>query len=528
MRRFLKIYSAREGARRWIALPWKSSIPPINDRCWEGIGSFVVQQALTSDTGRLAFEECSVARQQLENIVQAAGYDANVFVFGGLVVLGLLEVGGDVDFVGVMDVEPGVGEAGEIVSRLSREMRRLGMKSSALSKARVPVIKVDRVSKLLPGTPLHHLSACGLFQFTRQLNDNETQSFKKRMQENYAATRVDWNNNQQFATIEFNSTTALVSALTQVRRHEGIDIPFRLPVDPRNGPELYRLPFDFCFSSIGLRNSYLLSNTLSHYEFSRHLLLLIKKWGRRSGVINSMDGLLASYALTVMCAHFLIKVGKLPKVSTLRSTDEPQLLPFFPEYRPLNDGKGLDVAELGFLTAAFFEYYGHIFDYEKNVVCTTNMNLLKKTMRWEKSPGLETGRPPFFEFAIKDPYGLDNIGRNLDREATEYVKDAHIVALKYILDERNDPEFTINNITQSPPRPQWKDRTLASRGIASSNCSPDQLEAHHMLKRMEFHERRKAMERFGQRTVRSTEQQRVVSSVANDVLGWIRGDDSQQ
>ncbi|KEG14111.1 RNA polymerase I [Trypanosoma grayi] len=527
MRRFLTVSLAPTGLKRCLVLPWKSSIPPKNDNRWEGLGESVIQQALSSDTGRSAFEECSIARKQLETIVHSSGYDANVYVFGGLVVLGLLEVGGDVDFVGVADVEPGVEEAGEIVSRLSREMRRLGMKSSALPRARVPVIKVDRVSKSLPGTPLHHLSGCGVFQFTRQLNDEETASFKVRMVENYGATNVDWNTSQQFATIEFNSTTALVAAISQVKRHDGVDIPLRLPVDPRNGPELYRMPFDFCFSSIGLRNSYLLSNALSEYVFARHFLLLLKKWGRASGVINSIDGFLASYALTVMCVHFLIKVGVIPKISVLRSTDEPQLLPYFPEYRALHDGKGCDVAELGYLTAAFFEYYGHIFDYEKKVVCTTNMNLLKKTMHWEKSPGLGTGRPPYFEFAIKDPYGLDNIGRNLDREATEYVRDCHIAALRALLQERNDPDFIVNTITQSPPKPFRKSRTLASRGIASATFSPDQLEARHVLKKMEFHERRKAMERFGQRTARSTEQQRVVSSVTKDVLGWIRSDEPQ-
>ncbi|ORC89729.1 RNA polymerase I [Trypanosoma theileri] len=526
MRRFLTVFLKEAGIRRSLVLPWNSSLPPKEDSRWEGVGKSVINQALSSDTGRFAFEECGIARQQLEILIQSAGYDANVYVFGGLVVLGLLEVGGDVDFVGVADVEPGFEEAGEIVSRLSREMRRLGMKSNALPRARVPVIKVDRVSKSLPGTPLHHLAACGLFQFTRQLNNDETVAFSKRMQENYGATSVDWNNTQQFATIEFNSTSDLIVALTQVKRHEGVDIPLRLPVDSRNGPELYRLPFDFCFSSIGLRNSYLLRDALSHYEFSRHLLLLLKKWGRSSGVINSIDGLLASYAITVMCVHFLIKVGILPRVSTLRSADEPQLLPFFPEYRALHDGKGCDIAELGFLTAAFFEYYGHIFDYEKNVVCTTNMNLLKKTMRWEKSPGLESGRPPFFEFAIKDPYGLDNIGRNLDRESTYYVKEAHVAALKTLLEERNDPEFIINTITQSPPRPQRRHRTLASRGIASTTFPSDQLEARHMLKKMEFHERRKSMERFGQRTAKRTEQQRVVSTVTKDVLGWIRSDEN--
>ncbi|EAN79758.1 kinetoplast poly(A) polymerase 1 [Trypanosoma equiperdum] len=527
MRKFSAFRSGNTGVKRCITLPWKSSLPPKSDSQWEGLGKSVVRMALASDTGRSAFDECSTARQQLETLVQSTGYDASVFAFGGIVVMGLLEVGGDADFVGVADVEPGVAEAGEIVSRLSREMRRLGLKSSALPKARVPVIKVDRVSKSLPGTPLHHLSTCGIFQFTRQMNNNECTSFKSRMEENFGAVNTEWSNNQQFSTVEFSSSSALVAALTEVKRHEGVDIPLRLPVDPRNGPELYRLSFDFCFSSVGLRNSYLLSDALSKYVFSRHLLLLIKRWGRSSGVINSIDGLLASYALTVMCAHFLIKVGVIPKVSTLRSADEPQLLPPFPDYRPLHDGEDCDLAELGFLTAAFFEYYGAVFDYGKNVVCTTNINLLKKTMRWEKSPGTETGRPPFFEFAIKDPYGLDNIGRNLDSEATEYVRSAHSAALATLLQERGDPDFTVNIITKSPPRPVRRSRTLASRGIASTTYSSDQLEARHLLKKVAFHERRKSMERFGARAARHTEEQRVVSNVAKDVLGWIKCDNHQ-
>ncbi|CCD11682.1 unnamed protein product [Trypanosoma congolense IL3000] len=357
MRRLLTFHFTKVGEKRGITLPWSSCLPDVGDKRWVGLGKSIVKLALASDTGRLAFDECNIVRQQLETLVQSVGYDANVFAFGGLVVMGLLEVGGDADFVGVADVEPGALEAGEIVSRLSREMRRLGLKSASLPRARVPVIKVDRVSKSLPGTSLHHLSTCGLFQFTRQLNDAECSSFKSRMKENHGAINVEWNSNQQFSTVEFKSTSELVAALTEVKRHEGIDIPLRLPVDPRNGPEIYRLPFDFCFSSVGLRNSYLLSEALSKYVFSRHLLLLVKKWGRSSGVINSIDGLLASYAFTVMCTHFLIKVGVIPKISALRSTDEPQLLPFFPEYRSLHKERGVH-GRTWFLTAAFFEYTG--------------------------------------------------------------------------------------------------------------------------------------------------------------------------
>ncbi|KAH8616150.1 putative Cid1 family poly A polymerase [Trypanosoma vivax] len=525
MRRFPFTALNSLSSTRLIKLPWKTCLPEVGNDRWEKLGKSIIKYALTCDTGRAAFDECGIIRKQLETLVQSLGYDANVYAFGGLVVLGILEVGGDADFVGVTDVEPGAIEAGEIVSRLSREMRRLGLKSVVLPKARVPVIKVDRVSKSLPGTPLHHLSTCGLLQFTRQLDVKEAISFEKRMRENYGALKVEWSNSQQFSTIEFSSTTELITALTEVKIHDGVEVLLRLPVDPKNGPELYRLPFDFCLSSVGLRNSYLLSNTLSHYTFSRHLLLLLKKWGKSCGIVNSIDGFLASYALTVMCTHFLIKVGVLPKISILRSTDEPQLLPSFPEYKPLNNETS-GAANLGFLTAAFFEYFGNVFDYENNVVCTTNMNLLKKTMRWDNSFGLEVGKPPFFSFAIKDPYGLDNIGRNLDVEATEYVREAHAAALEVLLDDCSDPEFVINTITQSPPLPARKDRTLASRGIVSSVISPDQLEARHVLKKVEFYERRKSMERLGLRTVKCTEEQRVVSTVAKNVVGWIRSDDS--
>jgi hypothetical protein len=477
-------------------------------------------------------------------IVQAAGYEMEVFTFGGLSIMGLLEAGGDVDFVGVMDVEPDPRESSEIISRLSREMRRLGLKTSAVPRARIPVIKADRVSRALPGTPLHAVACTGMFHFSRSLSPDEQDSFASRIRTNYHAHGVEWNTSHQFATVTFETTADLVAGITAIRAHHGVEIPLRLPVDPRNGPEIYRFPFDLCLASTGLRNSYLIGEYLSMYTYSRHLLLLLKRWGRSSGIVNPMDGFLASYGLTVMFTHFLIKMGVIPKVSVHRPTEEPQLLPKDPPYRSLENGHDpvtADYAKIGYLLAAFFEYYGRAFDYDTQVVCTTNVNLLKKQIKWDKSPGEHTGRPPYFNFSIKDPYGLDNIGRNLSPQATKYVQEAHRLALKSLLrDLDTDPSFVIKDlVSREAPKP----RQRTNEGIAAPSELPqasalvgaeagvstefaEQADARYVLKKVEFSQRRAAMERFGERTANVDRESRAAQSVTRSVVSWLRSDAS--
>eukprot|EP00658_Telonema_sp_P-2_P067819 TRINITY_DN56756_c0_g1_i1.p1 TRINITY_DN56756_c0_g1~~TRINITY_DN56756_c0_g1_i1.p1 ORF type:complete len:183 (+),score=39.65 TRINITY_DN56756_c0_g1_i1:184-732(+) len=153
--------------------------------------------------------------------------------------------------------------------------------------------------------------------------------------------------------------------LTHLRKLGSVDIPLRVPVDTRQGPELYRFPFDFCLSSTGLRNSYLLGEYLVLYPYARHLALALKRWGRSSGVVSSMDGLLASYALTVMLIHYLTKMNVLPQVETSRVAASPHLLPKDLQYRPLagvptGENADVDMAKLGYLFANFFEYYSNV------------------------------------------------------------------------------------------------------------------------------------------------------------------------
>ncbi|KAG5474313.1 hypothetical protein LSCM1_03093 [Leishmania martiniquensis] len=508
---------------RALHIPWKSKLPLPSDLRWHGLGQAVVDLARSCDTGKAAFEECCVAREQLESIVQSMGYDMSIYIFGGLVTTGLFEVGGDVDFVGILDIEPGFAEAGEILRRTSGTLRRLGLRSRVYPKARVPVIKADRVSRSLPGSPFHSLSCDGIFQFSRQVNYAEAESFTSRVRSNYNATSVEWNSSYQFATVQFTNTSSLVYALANLRAHNEVEIPLRLPVDARYGPEVYRFPFDFCLSSTGLRSSHLLGEALAEHAYSRHLLLVLKKWGRASGIINSIDGLLASYALTVMVAHFLSLVQAIPKVTAAKLNEGAKALSPNSEYRPLEEARSDAVAEVGYLLATFLEYYGCAFDYEKRVVCTTNMALTKATMQWDKDSGT-IGKPPFFHFAIKDPYGLDNIARNLDLEATAYVRKAHHLALQTVMDELHNPTFLLSTLTKNPRKPPRLVRSLSDRGIHSESIPSEQLEARHALSRLQFQQRKRSMEDLGERAVKNKKNQSTASDVTKNVLGWIRND----
>ncbi|KAG5498231.1 hypothetical protein JIQ42_03035 [Leishmania sp. Namibia] len=521
MRRFLAPCCLK--SIRALHIPWTSKLPLPSDPRWHGLGKAVVDLARSCDTGKAAFEECCVAREQLEFIVQSMGYDMSIYIFGGLVTTGLFEVGGDVDFVGILDIEPGFAEAGEILRRASGALRRLGLRSRVYPKARVPVIKADRVSRSLPGSPLHSLSCDGIFQFSRQVNTAEAESFTSRVKSNYNATSVEWNSSYQFATVQFANTSSLVYGLANLRVHNGVEIPLRLPVDARYGPEVYRFPFDFCLSPTGLRSSHLLGEALAEYPYSRHLLLVLKKWGRASGIINSIDGLLASYALTVMVVHFLSLVQAIPKVTAAKLNEGPRVLSPNPEYRPLEEAPPGAMGEVGYLLAAFLEYFGCAFDYEKMVVCTTNMGLTKAVMEWDRDTGA-IGKPPFFHFAIKDPYGLDNIARNLDLESTAYVQKAHHLAVKTVMEELNDPTFLISELTKDPRKPPRVLRSLSDRGIRSESIPSDQLEARHALSILQFQQRKRSMEDFGERAVKNKKNQSTASDVTKNVLGWIRND----
>lgn len=522
-----------------VEVPWETTLPSNAIGSYANLGTSLVRYTLSLDTGPAAFEECFVARKQLELIVRGCGYDMSIYTFGGLRVLGFLEVGGDVDFVGVSDVEPNSEEAGAIVMRLTREMRRLGLRASGLSKARVPVAKVQRVSRDPPGTNAHALSSTGVFQLTQPLSEEEEEKLTTRLRA-LGADALEWNTARHSVSATFPSSTELVQALSTIKKQGLVEIPLRLPVDTKHGPELYRYPFDLCLCSTGLRNSALLGEAISQYKYGRHLLLAVKRWGRACGIVHTLDGLLASYALTVMCVHFLTQMRVVPLVDTKKLTEEPQLMPKSVKHRPLEDvGSADEMAKLGYLFALFFEFYGGVFDFDTKVICATHRSVDKSILRWDTSDGDAMGRPPYFHISIKDPYGLDNVGRNVTKAGASFVRGAFSQSSAHVRDlvtngATNDLpawEASLDVFLSTPPAPSRPALALLQASRETAGLSREESaqlaardKAAHGIKSLEFQSRRDAVDQFGQRTVERRTQHRAASSVAQSMVSWLRKD----
>ena len=530
----------------WEDSAVQAGLPKASDPLWRDIGQEIVKSSIKQDMGQAALIECADARAQLETIVRGAGYEIDVHLFGGLTVMDMLEVGGDVDFCGVSEVEPEFEEASEIVSRLSREMRRLGLRASAVPRARIPVIKVDRTSFALPGTPLHTSARMAVFQMTQPMLSSEQEEFRQRLMEDWNAVTVTWVT-PQMVNVVFETTTDVMAAVAGIRKHGAIEIPLRTPAEPKDGPELYRYPFDMVFNTTGLRNSAIFHDYLMMYPFSRHLLMAVKRWGRSSGVINTIDGLLASYAMTVMLVHYLVVAGAIPPLDIRGSlTVEPALLPKAPIYRPL-ETEG-DLQTLGYLYGTFFHYFAHVFDYKSDVVCTTRASLQKTSLPMWTNSSVETGessRPPWYYFAIKDPYNTDNIGRNLDEKAVTYVRSAFNLAHESVVADNKDPAFLVDSLSNGAPKPNvaltkftYKpkrvqgpsqndvdgdgEREEEANSDAASTPGSSEFEARRTLAKELFHQRKDEMRRFGQSSARQNEQVKAAQGITRSVVGWLK------
>lgn len=376
-------------ARSLITLPWAPSpalsrLQGVSEDSFAALGKAAAQEALMYDAGPAAHAECLKARQQLEFIVQSStSSDMSIKIFGGVGVLGLVEPEGDVDFVGVADVEPSADEAANIVSELSRELRRLGLKASCVPRARIPIVRVERASREVTGTPVGTAGLSAFFQFSRTMESREQEAFCRWLATYFSCSSVEWSSMGNTATASFPDTDSLIKAISETSKFDDASIPLRQPVNVRLGPELYRFPFDLCLSTLGLQNSKLLGRALEQYPFARHMLLLLKRWAKACGVVSTVDGLLASYAITNMLTHFLVSLGVVPNVSSFTPLvpEEPRLVSHNLQYRPLAQPQTREeMATLGQLLAAYFVYYSEVFKYEEDVVCPSNPTVKKNSV----------------------------------------------------------------------------------------------------------------------------------------------------
>ncbi|KNH06292.1 RNA editing [Perkinsela sp. CCAP 1560/4] len=144
--------------------------------------------------------------------------------------------------------------------------------------------------------------------------------------------------------------------------------------------------FDITFSPYGVLNSILLRYFVLAFPCLRPLLLIIKHWGKRQGIVNSRAGWLSSYALSIMLIEYLQTKGHVgfidPYSSRLLKAVEGKVLHApsqstrcaclfcdIEKYIPFHEAE--QSAEFSALLTGFFHYYAYEIDFEDHVIDIT-------------------------------------------------------------------------------------------------------------------------------------------------------------
>ena len=166
--------------------------------------------------------------------------------------------------------------------------------------------------------------------------------------------------------------------------------------------------FDLSFRMNGVYNSRLLRKYFTSPAI-RTAAVFLKQWGKDAGVIDPRNGLLSSYALTLMFIHYAIRSGhckyihcgdyheiditaKLPPLEK-PPTKQPQLNTFY--------------ETVGKLIVGFIRYYALQFKFQSQVVTIRTTSVLTKSnLGWRGDDG---GISIFknihnYHLSIQDPY----------------------------------------------------------------------------------------------------------------------------
>ncbi|CCW65841.1 unnamed protein product [Phytomonas sp. EM1] len=212
------------------------------------------------------------------------------------------------------------------------------------------------------------------------------------------------------------------------------------PLHDECRPELFNVDFDLSFRAFGIRNSELLRRYLLNHPCARPGAIVLKDWSKTSGVNNSVNGYLTSYAINIMWIYFLVQKGVVAYVDPIE--DIPESLRCYreelakgPRYRPMLDPawsaaeRAALEREAGRLLMEFFLFYAHEFDWANHVVSLNRKGITTKRMLgWDSeaiAPLSPTAAPPSggarrggnltrYSFCIEDPYEENlNLGRHM-------------------------------------------------------------------------------------------------------------------
>lgn len=402
----------------------------------EAYGKQTFEMANSRDAGANRLKQACDARSQLELIVRKWKPDAEVYVFGSSVAMGLWDGLSDIDctVVDVKSLDAGDWPPNEktAVRSLASIFRNIGFtfqNLEAIEHARVPIIKHNATVPALKilGEKYERLLARTIrCLFDCPLSPADRAQFEIRCSEwcQGAIDTIWWDAGYRSCGVTLNSTHGAVELLLAVTQNE--KSVAAAPIHEEYRPELFHVDFDLSFRTFGIRNSYLLRAYLTAHPCARPGALVLKDWSKQCGVNNSINGFLTSYAVNIMWIFFLYRKGHVPyvdpksipaRLSASDQSKDPVYMPLIPPEAAGNGGALQHLHEqMGRLLLDFFVFYVFEFDWSSEVVSLNKSTpTTKADLGWTESDEVRLSkRNTRYMMCIEDPYEENlNLGRHL-------------------------------------------------------------------------------------------------------------------
>jgi hypothetical protein len=403
---------------------------------WTAVGGRTFAVASSRDAGPARLKQACDARAQLELVARRWRASAEVYVFGSSVAMGVWDGLSDIDCT-VVDVA--AMDAGEwppnekaAVRNLATLFRNVGFTFQNLEPiehARVPIIKHNAslpAIKVLGEEYQRLLSRSIRCLFTRPQKPDERQQFESDLARAVHVTPEAfwWDPGYRTCGSTLPDATTAVAALLHIAG-TNTDVS-AAPLHTEFRPDVFHVDFDLSFRTFGIRNSILLRSLLTAHTCGRPGALVLKDWSKLSGVNNSINGFLTSYAVNIMWIYYLVQKGHVPYI-------DPQSIPVSlkdtahakdPQYKPLipsdvaasDEAKSRLEMDMGRLLFGFFAFYCYEFNWDAHVVTLNRPGVTTKAqLGWTEDDEVRLSKKNTrYIMCIEDPYEENlNLGRHL-------------------------------------------------------------------------------------------------------------------
>ncbi|KNH05912.1 RNA editing 3' terminal uridylyl transferase, partial [Perkinsela sp. CCAP 1560/4] len=372
----------------------------LSDEKRAALGAKAFDVAKKRDAGHGMLECASIARQQLQRIVDVWHPGAEVFIFGSSLVMSSWDGKSDIDFA-VVDPHAYVQrkwppEEKNAVRELTDLCKSAGFKVSSLEcvdTARVPIVKHKTLQDSLLNTVANtkpaekaRRSICLTYRSEKVKTTEALRAWLEKETETATIEEII-DEGQCNATVTFTTSTNAMVAMIKVnngqKRRLNEYFSARI-MDERFPPEAHCIDFDLCLRQFGIRNSEYLRKLHTLYDnspFLRSGAVVLKEWSKLWGLNNSFMGFLTSYAINIMWIFFLVKRDVIPYASPYDTPENPREALREPTYVPIlpqSAGSSEVQIKMGSLLADFFKFYATEFDWEKNVVSLNRPGITTK------------------------------------------------------------------------------------------------------------------------------------------------------